>query len=148
VEGLDRALVFGAQPDLVEAPVGDRGEELGSVALAARDRGVGTRPVVSRQQQLQPVVAGVVEAVDIDQGAHLGGAPAGDRADQSIALDQPLQHLGRTARQRRILGALDDRRQGAVEVGEDRGLGGLGAERFEQLLPGGPRGQRFTRHRT
>ena len=47
------------------------------------------------------------------------------------SLSAPSSSLAR-CRHRRLLGPLDDRRQGAVDVGEDRRPGGVGAQRLQQ----------------
>ena len=78
------------------------------------------------------MVAGVGDPVDADQPPRLLGPPPGDAADQAVALAQPRQRLARRRRHRRLLGPLDDRRQGPVDVGEDRGAGGLGAQRRQR----------------
>jgi hypothetical protein len=86
------------------------------------------------------------DRVEADQRPHVGGAPPRYRADQCVALGQPDQQLARLVRQCRVLGVLDDRHQGAVEVGQDRRPCGLGAERLEQHLPGRPGGLGIARH--
>ena len=58
--------------------------------------------------------------LDPDQAPRLQRPPPGDAADQAVALAERPQQLGRPRRHRRLLGPLGDRRQGAVDVGEDR----------------------------
>ena len=82
------------------------------------------------------MVAGVGQLLEADQLPRLQRLPAGDAADQAVALVQRRQRRARRRRHRRLGGALDDRRQGAVDVGQDRRLRRLGAQRPEPLLPG------------
>jgi hypothetical protein len=148
VDRLDRALVLDPQAGLVEARRLDRGDELGGIAFAPGQGRIGAHLAFAGHHQLESVVACVGDRVETDQLPHVGGAPPRYRADQRVAFGQPDQQLARAVRQRRVLGVLDDRRQRAVEVGEDRRPPGLGTERLEQHLPGRSGGLGFARHGT
>ncbi len=91
------------------------------------------------------MIAGVGDSLDADQLAGDGGTPAGDRADHAEAPAEPRQRLPGLRRDGGLLGALDDRRQGSVDVGEDRGVGGVVTERDEQRC--GPLADRVGGHR-
>ena len=84
--------------------------------------------------------------VEPDQPPRLLGLAPGDAADQAEALAQRRQRLARRRRHRRVLGPLDDRRQGAVDVGEDRRPARVGAQRLQQRGPGAVPRLRFARH--
>ena len=77
------------------------------------------------------MVAGVGDLVDADQPPRLQRPPSRDAADQAEAPVQRFEQLARPRRHRRLLRSLDDRRQGAVDVGEDCRPGGIRAQRVQ-----------------
>ena len=145
MQGLDRTLVLAAQAECSEVVV-EAFEEPGGVVLATGDRRIRARFLVSRQQQLETMVAGVADPVEPDQRSRVGGLAAGDAADQAEALGEPGEHLARPLWDRRVLGPLDDRGQGAVDVGQDRRSRGPFAQGAEQRGPGAVPGLKFLRH--
>jgi len=66
------------------------------------------------------VVPRVGDLVEPDQPLRVGGPSSRHCPDQPVARRQRRHHLARLARHGRLVGALDDRRQGAIDVGEDR----------------------------
>jgi hypothetical protein len=92
------------------------------------------------------MVAGVGDLLDADQAPRLGRPPPGDAADQRAALAQPPQRLARRSRHRCLLRPRDDRRQRAVDVGEDRAASQVGAQCLDQRARRGAGRTRFGRH--
>ena len=146
VKRLDRSLVLRAQAGRGELLRVELGHELGRAALASLQRGVQPGCLLARQQQLETVVAGVGDPVDADQAPRLLGTAAGDAADHAVVPAQLDQRGPGGLGHRRSLGPLYDRRQGAVDIGEDRGPRGFGPQRLQRLPDGGVPCRRFARH--
>jgi hypothetical protein len=132
VQGLDRSLVLRPQAEAGKLRAVERRHEVPGPRLAALERGVESRCLVPGQQQLEPVVPRVGDRVDPDHAPRVLRPPSGHAADQAVALAQPAKQQRGVLRHRRLLGPLDDRRQRAVDVGEDRRPGRVGAQRLQQ----------------
>ena len=129
----DRVLVLAAHADpLVLGGVDARGElahALGPGGELGVDLGAG-RPGA---QQLAAVVADVGDRADRDDLTGGGRTAAADTADEPVALGDLDQQRARRLGNMRVGGVPDDRREGAVDVEQHRGAGGVGAERLERL---------------
>ena len=84
---------------------------------------------------LQTVHADVLDVVEPDDPPRVGRGPPADAGDEPVAPGQPLDLTPSLLRDRRVLGTLDDRREGAVDVEEDRRSLRLAAESHQ--LDGG-----------
>ncbi len=78
------------------------------------------------------MIADVGDRPDRDDLAGGAGASAADAADDAIALGDLDQKRARGLGHVRIGGVAHDRRQRAVDVEQDRGVGRVGAKRLER----------------
>ena len=81
-------------------------------------------PGLRRGLQLEPVLADVTDALDADHARRVRAGPAGQAGDERVAGDEPLQLLPRRVGDRAAPRPLDDRRERAVDVEQDRRLAG------------------------
>ncbi len=132
MQRLDRPLVLEPQPRPRQATLVEALDEDASAVGASPHGGVLARLGGTWVEPLEAVVARVDELVHADHPPGLLGAAAGDTADERVAPGEPSQQLAGAIGHRRRAGLVDDRGQRAVDVAEDPGGGGLGAERFEQ----------------
>ena len=130
VDRLDRALVLESQAEAGEVrPIEARLTNPAAAAPRSPERRVEARPLLARAEQLEAVVAGVDELIEADHAAGGARPAAADAGDQSVARRELGKQRPGRRRNRRRLGVGDDRRQGAVDVAEDGGARGLGAQR-------------------
>src|SRR5204862_7067775 len=80
-------------------------------------------PTFGLRVALEPVRADVDDPADADTLAHVAARPAADDADERVPLYEPLELRSRLRGWVRILRPRHDRREHAVEVEEDAGLG-------------------------
>ncbi len=76
--------------------------------------------LVAHPVELHAVIAGIRDAIDGDPPLEVGEPAAADERDQPRDAHQRLDRLARALQQAGVLGARDDRREGAVEVAEHR----------------------------
>ncbi len=124
VQCLNWPLVLRPQPDGAKLSLVEAGGKRRRVPLAPLQRGIGPRRLLAGEQELKTVVAGVGDPREADQAPRLRRAAPGNAADQAKASAQRGERLPRRRRQDGLLGTLDNRRQGPVDVGKDRRLGG------------------------
>ena len=134
VQSLNRPLVLQSQPG------GDRGrdiqfgDELHCVMLVARESRVEPQLIAVRLEHLEAMVAGVADAVNANQALCLPCRSSGYAADQAVEAGQVVEKNDCPGVQRRLLGTLDDRRQCAIDVGEDGRPDRLCPQRLESGL--------------
>jgi len=108
-----------------------------SSSSSSGDIWVGVRLGLAREQQLETVVARVGELVEADHALGVEGGAPRYAADQPVAAGELDEQLAGALGHRGVLGALDDRRERPVHVGEDRGplrVRAKGCDQLDQLV--------------
>ena len=133
VEGDDRPLVL--EPDAALAGLGGVGltAELVDPPDPVLDARVEHRLGPAGSQQLGAVRAEIGDRPDADHRARLRGAAAAHARHQPVRVGDRDQELARGLGHMRVGRVLDDRRQRAVDVEQDRGPFGVGSKRRERL---------------
>ena len=109
---------------VLRAPEVERHAErlaLGWPVDARRERRDPVGPCGGLRRQLEAVLADDCDAGNPDEALDVGAGATADAGDERVARGEPRELVPGLLRDPRVLGPLDDRRERAVDVEEDRG---------------------------
>ena len=92
-------------------------------------------PLLRLRLDVEAVRADADDAVHADAPADVVAGAAGDDAHERVAAGEPFELRARLGQDGRVVRPVDDRREHAVEVEEERGLAGRRGEALEQRVP-------------